>query len=205
MARHAHQAQPQGDRVAEAGVELRRGAAGAHRLAEASGVVELPAVVVEHGGLLGGRQPRGVGHDRLEVRQRLAVRAGPRGLARGLRADREDGVDVAGRDRVVHQARALGAILRAQRRDDGLVEQPHAGHGEAALDRAPRQLVAEPEPVGAVLDHARELGLGQRAHRLAEQDRGQLGRDVRGHHRQALERLAAVRVRARAAGRAPRP
>ena len=132
--------------------------------------------------------------------QRLAVSAGPRRLARGLRTDREDGVDVAGRHRVVHQARALGTILRAQRRDDGLVEQPHARHREAALDRAPRQLVAEPESVGAVFDHARELGRGQRAHRLAEQDRGQLGRDVRGHHRQALERLAAVRVEPAQAG-----
>ena len=33
-----------------------------------------------------------------------------------------------------------------------------------------------------------------------EQDRGQIGRDVRGHHRQALERLAAVRVQAAQAG-----
>ncbi len=122
------------------------------------------------------------------------MRAGPGGLARGLRADREDGVDVTGRHRVVHQPRALGTILRAQRRDDGLVEQPHARHREAALDRAPRQLVAEPEAVGAILDHAGQLGRGQRAHGLAQQHRGQLGRDVRGHHRKALERLAAVRV-----------
>ena len=200
MARHAHQAQPQGDRIAEAGVELPGGAAGAHRLAEAGGVVELPAVVVEHRGLLGRREAGRVGHDGLQMCERLAVRAGPGRLARGLRADREDGVDVAGRHRVVHQAGALGPILRAQRRDDGLVEQPHTGHGEAALDGAPRQLVAESEPVGAIFDDAGELGRGQRAHRLAEQDRGQIGRDVRGHHRQALERLAAVRVQAAQAG-----
>ena len=79
------------------------------------------------------------------------MRAGAGGLARGLRPDREHGVDVAGLDGVVHQARALGPVLRAQRRDDGLVEQPHAGHREAALDRAPRQLVAEAEAVGADL------------------------------------------------------
>ena len=128
------------------------------------------------------------------MRQGLAVRAGAGGLARGLRPDRQHGVDVAGRDRVMHQARALGALLEAQRRDHGPVEQPHAGHREAALDRAPRQLVAEPEAIGAIFDHPRELRGGQGAQLVAEQQGGQLGRDVRWHHRQALERLAAVGV-----------
>ena len=141
-------------------------------------VVELPAVVVEERGPLAQRQPVGVRHDRLEVRQRLAVRARPRRLARGRRALGEQRVDVARLGRVVQQPRALGPSARAQRRDHGLVEQPPPQRRQALLDRPPRELVAEPEPVAARSSISpASSASGQRVAALAEQHRGQLGRD----------------------------
>ena len=128
------------------------------------------------------------------------MRAGAGGLARGLRPDGQHGVDVAGRDRVVHQPRALGALLHAQRLDHGPVEQPHAGHREAALDRAARQLVAEPEPVGAILDHARELRGGQGAELVAQQRAASSGGTCEGttDRRSSASRQSASSPRSRA-------
>ena len=116
VARDAHEAVGDGDRVVELLVQRGRRPPGVDRLAEAMRVVELPAVVVEHGRPLALAEPRQVRADRLEVRERLAVRPGPRGLARGLRADGEHGLDVARLDREVHQARAVGPLLAAAAR-----------------------------------------------------------------------------------------
>ena len=90
----------------------------------------------------------------LEVRQRLPVRAGLRRLAGRGGPDGHDRLDVAGLDGVVHEPGALRPLLRAQRGDHGRVEPPAPDRGQALLDRAPRQLVAEGDAVGAVLEHA---------------------------------------------------
>ena len=107
----------------------------------------------------------------------------------------------------------LGALLRAQRLDDGAVEQPHAG-----------------APAGCSRSRAAPARGGSRARRGAPRSPpparprpgrsssspsssgGQLGRDVRGHHGELLERRRGSRRRAPAArehrvldaGRAPR-
>ena len=82
VARAAHEAVGDGDRVAELLVQLGRRLRGVHRLAEAMRVVELPAVVVEQGGPLALTELEQMRADRLEVRERLAVRPGSRRLAR---------------------------------------------------------------------------------------------------------------------------
>ena len=178
VAREAHEALAERDRLVEALVDADRLAPGRDRLAEAVGVVELPAVVVEHRRPLGRGEPLDVPDDRLEVSERLAVRPGAGRLAGRRRTDREQRVDVAGRDRVVHQAGALRRDVRPQRVDDRLVEQLAADRRQALLDRAPRELVAEAQALGPRLDHPRELGGLERAGGRAEQHPREVGRDV---------------------------
>ena len=120
------------------------------------------------------------------------MRAGLRRLARRRRADGHDRRHVARLDRVVHQPGALRPLLRAQRRDHGRVELPAPDRRQAVLDRAAGELVAEGDAVGAVLEHAGGLRLGQRLEARAEQRGGEVEIDVPGDHRQLVERLAAL-------------
>ena len=191
VARQAHEALPVRDRVAEPLVEVGGGAAGVDRLAEAVGVVELPPVVVEHAGALARFEPVDVRQQRLEVRERLTVGPGLGRLAGGGGADRDDRVGVAGLDRVVHQPCAVRRLLAAQGRDHRRVELLAADRRQALLDRAARELVAEGDAVGAHLEHAGALGLGERLEAASEQGDHEVQPYVGGHHRQLVERLAA--------------
>ncbi len=193
VARHAHEALAVRDLVAELRVQRRGGASGVDRLAEAVAVVELPAELVEHRRAIALGQPRQVRGDRLQVRERLAVRPGLRGLAGGERADGDDRLDVARLDRVVHQARQVGPRLGLEGAHDVGVQAPAGERGQAALDRAPRQLVPERQAVRAHLQHAGDLGLRERVDALPEQAPGQLEPDPRRDDAQLVERLAAVR------------
>ena len=127
------------------------------------------------------------------MRERLAVRAGAGRLQPGIRPDGEDRVDVARLDRVVHDARGLGAMLRPQLAHDRGVELLAAQRGQALLDRPAGELVPECEAVGADLEHAGLLGLGERVQAAAEQSHRQRHLDVRRHDRQLVERVATLR------------
>ena len=160
------------------------------------GVVELPAVVVQHRRPLALVEPGEVRADRLEVRERLPVRPGAGRLARRVGPDREHGVDVARLDGEVHQARPLGPLPLLERLQDACVQAPPRERRQAALDRPPRQLVAEAQVVRGDLEHPGELGLRERVDAVAEQLAGELEGDPRRHDRELLERLAAVRAQA---------
>jgi hypothetical protein len=189
--RRADEALAQRDGVFELLVQRSRLQPGRDGVPEAMGVVELPAVAVEQVRTLAGADPVQVRPHRLVVRERLAVRAGALGLARGARADGEDRLDVARLDGVVHHARGLGPWLGAQRPDDRGVQGAPPQGGNAALDRPPRELVAEREAVGTDLDDAGGLRLGERVDLRPEQLGCQLEAHVRGHDRELVERRAA--------------
>ena len=121
------------------------------------------------------------------------MRPGPRRLARGGRPDGEHGLDLARLDGEVHQARAVGPLLPLQRVQHLRSQAPPRERGQAALDRAPRQLVAEAEVAGGDLQHPGELGLRERVDAVAEQLGGELEPDPRGHDGELLECLAALR------------
>ena len=133
------------------------------------------------------------------------MRAGPRRLARRLRADGEHGLDVARLDRVVHQARAVGPLLAAAApRGRARCSAPPRERGQAALDRAPRQLVAEAEmPSGRTSSTPASSASASASMRSPSRARGELEPDPRGHDRELLERLAAGGVEAARRARAP--
>ena len=197
QAREPHEAVRERRRVL---VERLRRAPGGHRLAEPAGVVELPRVVVEQVSALGALEAVDVGHHRLEVRQRRAVRARPRGLARRRRPLGHQRVDVARLGRVMQQPRA-GEQPGAH---DVLVEQPPPDAEDALLDRAAGELMAEADPARSRFHQAGELGLGQRLEVGHQRQRERVG-DHRRHDRQPLDRVAALRRSPAAAGPAPRP
>ena len=145
-------------------------------------------------GALAVGQPVGVAQRGLEERQRLAVRAGRRRLPPRRGTVGQDGRDVAGLDGVVHEPGEVARTPpRAAPRPPAVQGAP-AQRGEALLDGAAGQLVAEREAVVADLQHALLLGLGQRVEPVAEQLPGQLELDGRGHDGQLLDRVAARRV-----------
>jgi hypothetical protein len=194
--RDARTRQPERYPISEPLVGARGLVGGVDGLAKAMRVVELPPVIVEDRGPLARREGRRVGDDRLEVREGLAVRTGPGGLARRAGPDREHGLDVARLRGVVHEARALGPVLGAQGVDDVLVERSPAQLGQALLDRTARDLVAEGESLGAQLDHPRQLGGDERVDVRAQELRREPGADVGGDHRQPLERVAGLGIEA---------
>ena len=196
VARHAREALPQRHRVAHPLVELGRRATRLDRLAEAVRVVELPAVGVEDLGALALAEPVDVREHGLEVRERLPVRAGAHRLSRRVGPGGDDRLDVARLHRVVHQARQLGPRLGAQAADDREVELLAPDRGQALLERPARELVAERHVALAHLQHAGDLGLGQRPEAVAEQPGGQLEADLGGHDGELLERRAAFRRQA---------
>ena len=85
------------------------------RLGVAVRVVELPGVLVDHPGQLGGRQPMGVPQRRREVRQRLPVRAGGHRLPAGPRRVPAHRGPVTGLGGVVHEPGQLGLRRPPQR------------------------------------------------------------------------------------------
>ena len=157
-------------------------------------VVQLPGVVVVQAGALAVGQPVGVAQRGLQERQRLAVRAGRRRLPPRRGTVGQDGRDVTGLDGVVDEPGEVAGIRRAQRLDRPQVQGAPAQRGEALLDGAAGELVAEREAVVADLQHALLLGLGQGVEPLAEQLPGQPELDGRGHDGQLLDRVAARRV-----------
>jgi hypothetical protein len=104
-----------------------------------------------------------------------------RGIA-GARADHDDRVDVARLDGVVHDPGALRAVAGQQCLHDRRVEPLPPQLGQALRDRPPGQLVPERQAVGPHLEHAGDLGLGERLQPGAEQRGGEVEVDVRRDH-----------------------
>ena len=174
-----------------------------HRLAEAMGVVELPAVVVEHGRAFALAEPLQVG--RTDSRCASACRCDPaRAASRAAAGPTASTVSTspASTAKCIRLARSGRSSCWSARRT-ARVQAPPRERRQAALDRAPRQLVAEAEMVRGDLEHPGELGLGERVDAVAEQVAGELEPDPRRHDRELLERLAAGRVEAARRGRAP--
>ena len=201
VARDAHEAQPERDRVAEARVELaprrcRRRTASRKRC----GVVELPAVVVEHRGLLGAA-PAAPRAARTASRCASAWRCEP-ARAASRAAPRADGEHACRRRRPrprgASAARARGAPARAApRRRPALSSRTRSHRAGCSRSRAAPARGGSRARRGAPSITPASSAAAQRARCCSPSSAvGQLGRDVRGHHRQALERLAAVRRRA---------
>ena len=91
------------------------------------------------------------------------------------------------------EPRQVPGLRLGERRDHPAVQRAPAQRGQALLDGAAGQLVAEREAVVADLQHALLLGLGQRVEPRAEQLPGQAELDGRGHDGQLLDRVAARR------------
>ena len=167
---------------------------------QAAGVID--GVVVQAGqpGRVGGGRPQlhvavGLGQPELGQAERLVTR--PDGLVVASAGPNQVHhlVEAAGAVGVAGHRREVGAVRPAQHVQGGLVDAAVLAPEQPALDRLPRQVVAEPEDVRvgleqeAACDEAAEHG-----DQLALVHSGDLGQHVEGHpsaeHRRGLDHVA---------------
>ena len=177
----------EGTRVVHLSAQDHRAVLGEDRLGAVPEHVQLHRVGLEELGLLGPREPVQVVDQSPEVRERLPVRPGGHRRPRSPRSVRDHAVEVARLDGVVDDAVGVGHGVR-QQRVEGATVQGHAAHDrQRRLDRPTSELVSEGHAVGAGLQHAARLGLGDPRDGVVEHPVD----DVRGHRAREHRQLVA--------------